>query len=131
MLPLEILAGAPACVRGMSIIRGLPLPVIDAGLLLSADETPTERLISLRTADRRFALLVGSVIGVRYFSPEALGEPPPLLRHVAADAISAIGLLESELVIFLGTAIVVPEALFERPSEEKGAASTSRSPAMT
>ncbi len=120
--PVETLAGALACVRGVSIIRGLPLPVIDAGLLLSADAAPAERLISLRTAARRFALLVGSVVGVRHFSPEALGEPPPLLRHVAADVISAIGLLDAELVFFLGTTLVVPEALLEPPSEAGRAA---------
>jgi purine-binding chemotaxis protein CheW len=116
-LPAEALAGAPDFVRGVSIVRGRPTPVVDAGLLVFGRASGAGRLVSLQCGGRGFGLLVDGVIGVRSL-PAAESDKPPLLRRVAAEIVSAIGLLDRELLLFLGTALVVPEALLELPLAE-------------
>ena len=121
VLPIESLAGVPEFVRGVSIVRGAAVPVIDAGLLLGARHVAADRLISVRSAGRRYGLLVGAVIGVRRFTPDMFEDPPPLLRHVAEEVVSSIGRLDEALVLFLGTARVVPEVPLDLPAEARDA----------
>jgi hypothetical protein len=54
------------------------------------------------------------VLGVRSIKT---GEPvPPLLRETASDVVAAIGCLDAELLLFLGTARITPEELLGRLS---------------
>src|SRR5438105_299934 len=63
MLPLEQLAGAPSYVRGLSVIRGSPVPVVDAAALLFDQRgAPCERLVVLRTRTRTIALGTKAVL---------------------------------------------------------------------
>src|ERR1035437_4647165 len=64
--PVEPLAGAPEAERGLSIIRGAPVPVIDLGTLLGdgEDSLPT-RFVTVRTGERKVALSVAAVLGIR------------------------------------------------------------------
>ena len=39
---------------------------------------------------------------------------PPLLQEAAGEMVSAIGRLDADLLLFLNTANIVPEALLER-----------------
>jgi purine-binding chemotaxis protein CheW len=113
VLRIEAVAGAPACVRGLSIIRGTPTPIIDTALLLGGRPAPAERLVIVRTGTRMVALAVYRVLGVR--SIEGIAEPlPPLLQEAACDRVSAIGLLDAELLLFLSAARLVPEEALER-----------------
>lgn len=110
MLPIREVAGAPRYVRGLSIIRGAPLPVVDIGRLIGDHAATPERLITIRTDSRTIALAVESVLGISAIAAEALGQLPPLLGD-AAETIAAIGTLDSELLFFLRTAQIVPEGL--------------------
>lgn len=58
------------------------------------------------------ALAVDTVLGTR--SIEADEPLPPLLQEAANNAVSAIGRLDAELVLFLATARIVPQKLLER-----------------
>jgi purine-binding chemotaxis protein CheW len=110
---IEAVAGAPAYVRGLSIIRGTPTLVIDTAFLLGGRAAAADRLVVVRTGMRMVALVVDNVLGVR--SIDCIAEPlPPLLREAARDMVSAIGLLDAELLLFLNAARLVPEKLFER-----------------
>jgi len=112
ILPIEPIAGAPLYVRGLSIIRGTPTPVVDTALLCSGCTAPAHRLVTVRAGTGIIALAVNSVLGVRSIKTgEAL---PPLLRDAASHVVAAIGRLDAELLLFLGTARIIPEELLER-----------------
>jgi purine-binding chemotaxis protein CheW len=113
LLPFEALSAAPRCVRGLCVYRGSAVPVVDVGLLLGEDAIHAGRLVAIRTGGRIVALAVASVLGVRSFTAESAQAMPPLLREAANDAVSAIGIMDEELLLFLGTARIMPEALAE------------------
>jgi len=65
-LPIEPLANAPAFVRGLSIIRGAPVPVVDLGALLNTPSSrPPPRFVTVRAGERRVALAVDGILGLR------------------------------------------------------------------
>jgi purine-binding chemotaxis protein CheW len=121
-LPIEPLSGAPPFVCGVSIVRGEPLPVVDAGLLLGGGQARATRLVTLRLGARAVALAVDSVIGVRAFERSALRELPPLLREAAADTVAALGSLDRELLLLLESGRLVPEAVFAAVEQRRGQA---------
>jgi purine-binding chemotaxis protein CheW len=113
-LPLGPLATAAVFVRGLSIIRGVPTPVVDLGALLGADEAPRpRRLVLLRLEGRRVALSVEGVLGVRAIAGASLRELPPLLRDASRQAVSAVGALDDALLLALDAARLVPEAVWD------------------
>jgi purine-binding chemotaxis protein CheW len=111
-MPLKQVAGAPPYVRGVSIIRGMPVPVVDMGLIAGGAPTRGARLVAVRVAARIVALAVDEVIGIAAFAAGALHQLPPLLHDAAADTIAALGAADAELVFFLRTGRLVPEDLF-------------------
>lgn len=113
-LPIEAVAGAPRYVLGLCIIRGAAVPVIDTGLLIGAQATRSERLVTIRTGDRTTALAAESVLGIAAIRPETFNELPPLLREAAHETIAALGTLDAELLFLLRTARIVPAELLDR-----------------
>jgi purine-binding chemotaxis protein CheW len=109
LLPIERIAGAPKYVRGLSVIRGTPVPVVDLGLIISDRAPPATRLIAVRTATRTLALAVEAVTGISSVAADGFAQLPPLLRDAAADTVSAIAARDGELIIFLRAARLVPE----------------------
>ena len=109
-LPVSTVAGAPPFVRGVAVIRGLPVPVVDAASILDGDEPfPVTRLVALRTGDRQVAFGVSEVVGVRHITAEQLADVPPLLATAGEHVVTAIGTLDSELLIVLRSGKLVPE----------------------
>ena len=108
-LPVEPVAGAPPFVLGLAVIRGTPLPVIDAARLLGADDARTERFVTVMAGNRRVALAVDHVLGVRAVAPQSLHALPPLLHDADTDVIAAIGLLDAELLLVLRSTRLLPE----------------------
>lgn len=118
LLPTEPIAGAPSFVRGLSIIRGTPTPVVDIGQLLTGCATSPRRLVTVRAGTRIVALAVDSVPGVRSMVTADTTTPLPLLlKDAATDAVSAIGRLDAGLLLFLDTARIVPDSLLETLAE--------------
>jgi purine-binding chemotaxis protein CheW len=108
-LPLEQLAGTPRYVRGLSIVRGVPVPVVDVGLIIGGQAAQSSRLIAVRAATRMIALGVDAVMGIAAIAADAFGEMPPLLQDTAADTIGAIGARDSDFLVVLRTARLVPD----------------------
>ena len=54
-LPIEPIAGTPGFVRGVSVIRGVPTPVVDLKALLENSENSPSygRFVALKLDDRR------------------------------------------------------------------------------
>jgi purine-binding chemotaxis protein CheW len=113
-LPIEAVAGAPSFIRGLCVIRGNALPVIDAGLLLGEGATAAHRLLTIRSGRRTVALAVDTVLGVHALGDDTRNALPPLMRNAAREAVAAIGTLDAELLFFLRATLSVPDELLDR-----------------
>jgi len=120
-LPIEALSGAPQFVRGLAIIRGEPIPVVDAGRLVGCDAGEPRRFVTLEIGPRHVSLAVDEVLGVRSIAKD-LRDLPPLLGAVHADVISAIGALDGELLVVLHSAQIIPQESWVGPTPEGGLA---------
>ncbi len=113
-LPIEPIAGAPGFVCGVSVIRGLPMPVVDLKALLeNSDNSPSYgRFVTLKYDARRVVIGVDSVVGLRNLDSAQLAELPPLLRDVTADLIESFGTLDAQLLLVLHAARIVPDEVW-------------------
>jgi purine-binding chemotaxis protein CheW len=113
-LPIKPVAGTPGFVCGVSLIRGTPTPVVDLKALLeNCENSPGYgRFVSLKLDDRRVAIGVDSVVGLRHLDSAQLGELPPLLRDVAADLIESFGTRDAQLLLVLRAARIVPDEVW-------------------
>jgi purine-binding chemotaxis protein CheW len=123
-LPIEHISGMPPILLGLSIIRGLPVPVISAAQLLSNSDTNAERLVTMMIGGRTIALAVGEVIGIRPIAPELLGTSSRLLQNAAPDAVEAIAALDGELLLLLHAARIVPQSLLDEISAREASESS-------
>lgn len=125
-LPLETLPGMPPFLLGVSLIRGSMLPVIQLASLFGGGEAGAglthsrtySRYITLRLGRRCVAVAVQEVLGVRLLDNHALAGMPELLREVGADTISAIGVLDTELLLVLKAAHLIPESVWPMLEKE-------------
>jgi purine-binding chemotaxis protein CheW len=112
-LPIDPLDGMPPFVLGLAIVRGVPTPVIDAGRLLGVISSPTAaRFVLLKLGERSAALAVDAVLEVCSMPPGTVADIPPLMRETKSDLVSAIGALDSELLVVLEAARLVPESVW-------------------
>ena len=102
-LPLEPFAGAPSFVLGVSIVRGVPTPVVDLASVLGAPGGVPGRFVSLPpSATRRVALSVDAVLGVRDSrQPRRSKQLPPLFQEASKDVIEAMGTLDTQMLVVL------------------------------
>ena len=104
----------PAFLRGISLIRGAVVPVVDVASLLDTNQNLTStRFVTLKLGDRRIAFAVDDVIGVRRLANEASAAMPPLLRTTDAGLIDTITTLDAELILILEATYVIPDAVWE------------------
>jgi purine-binding chemotaxis protein CheW len=111
-LPIQRLEQAPVVVLGLAMIRGVPTPVIDTGRLLGVGRVVAAgRFITVAMGQRRVALAVTSVWGIRAVSGPSLQAMPPLFAQADADSVAAVGALDRELLMLLQAGRLVPEAV--------------------
>lgn len=127
-LPCEPIAGAPAFVLGLSLIRSHQLPVIDLAMVVGSGGGRHGRFITVRTgsstrdssatSDGQVALAVEEVVGV--YSRDQLSEAnlPPLLSEANPEVIDSIGRLDADLLLVLRSGSYLPEgiAALEKPA---------------
>jgi purine-binding chemotaxis protein CheW len=113
-LPVEPLAHLPSFVDGVSIIRGRPVPVLDARRLMGEDGEPgaRARFVTLELAERSAALSVDAVLGVRDIDVAELAQLPALLRDARNEMVAALGTLDQELLVVLERSRLLPEAVW-------------------
>lgn len=111
-LPVQPLRGAPDFVRGLSLIRGASVPVVDLGKLLDAaapEGGTTRRYVTLKLRAHDVALAVTDVLGTRDIEVDALSRLPRLLDGARVDFVEALGEHDAELLTVLRLARVIPE----------------------
>ena len=110
-LPIEALPGMPLFLAGFAVIRGGPVPVVSLACLLGEQEpTQVARFVVTRVQERRVALAVEAVLGVRPIRTATLGELPLLMREARADFVAAIGTLDARLLVVLESARIITES---------------------
>jgi purine-binding chemotaxis protein CheW len=109
-LPVEPWVGMPSFVVGVSLIRGVPTPIVDVGALFGDGAPPAfTRFVTLRVGDRRVALAVEEVIGMRGVDVAPSIETPPLLREASGQVVATLGALDVALLSVLSAARLLPE----------------------
>jgi purine-binding chemotaxis protein CheW len=108
-LTVEPIAGVPSFLQGLAVIRGSVVPVVDAASLLSGQASRPTRFVTIKAGGRRIALAVDAVLGIRTIPSGALDALPLLFQDAALDAVSAVGTLDSELMLVLRGARLVSE----------------------
>lgn len=107
-LPVQPLAGTADVLLGVSVIRGLAVPVIDTARLLGAAAERPCRFVTTRTEQGPLAYATGPVRGVLPVKPGP-GRPPPMLAAAATPLVAAVGVLDSQPLLFLRGAGLVAE----------------------
>ena len=114
-LAVEPLTGVPDYVRGVSVIRGQPVPVVDlAALLGEAAGDGAARLVVLQMEERQVALAVHAVIGLRRLESAGFGALPPLLDGAAQQAVEAVGVRDAQLLLMLRTSRLITDELWAK-----------------
>ena len=102
------LAGAAPFVIGAAVVRGEPVPVVHLDRLLGGGGGEPSRWVVVRLGERRAALAVDAVLGVRTMDPAVA--PPPLLEAGGDDGpVAGLAALDRELLVLLRAARLVPE----------------------
>jgi len=114
-LPTRPLAALPDWVSGVAIIRGAPVPVIALAVLVGTQAAAASgRFVTLRVGNHRVALLVDEVVGIAELGREHMAELPGLFSRLKSGMIEAIGQLDSELLLMIRTARLVPDSVWQR-----------------
>ena len=100
-------------VRGLSVIRGEPVPVVALAAIFGEPQAPCTRFVLVRTGRSLVALAVDEVVGAWDLDELRPGPLPPLLRDANVPAIEAVAALDSELYFVLNTSHMVPEEVWE------------------
>jgi len=114
MRPLTIhpLAGTPAFVSGICIMRGLPSPVIDVARLLGGARAEISRFVAVRTERGPVAFATGVIHGVRPVSADAASRHKALLGDAPARLVAAVGTIDAEPVLLVQSMRLVPDEVW-------------------
>lgn len=121
-IAVEPVSNAPNFVAGVAVIRGAPTPVIELGKLLGdsprAGHSPG-RFVSVQQGERRYALAVDQVVGVRQLERDTLHALPAVSFDSEAALVEAFGFSDAHLLIFLRAARIVPQELWTMLEAER------------
>lgn len=113
-LPVEPISGVPSFVRGISIIRGIPTPVIDLGAVVGTPSEGAERFVTLRVGEKQVALSVDTVLGIRDLGGVVMmRELPPLLQRASKEVIETIGTLDEQVLMILRDGWELPDEVWQ------------------
>ena len=115
MRPLAVrpLAGTPDFVLGISIMRGVPAPVVDLAALLAGERAEVSRFVAVRTDNGPVALAVGSVRGIGSAAAiEAGSTHGALLGGPAGRLVTGVGTLDGEPLLLLRSMGQLPDEVW-------------------
>lgn len=112
-LETQVLAGTPAFVRGISVLRGVPTPVIDVARLLGGEETEVRRFVAVRTERGAVAMATGAIVGIRDVDTSEAGGHPALLGAWSGRLVAGVGTVGAEPLLLLQSMRAVPDEVWE------------------
>jgi len=112
-LPVDEVANTPGFVRGLSLIRGAPTPVVSLASLFAGPCGPPTRFVVVRAGERRVALAVDEVLGVFGLDSATLHTLPPLVQNAAADILETVGALDAQFLFVLNSGNIVPDNVWQ------------------
>jgi purine-binding chemotaxis protein CheW len=104
---------AEGCAVGAAMIRGKPVPIVDAGALLGEPQTDPRRLVAIGIGERSVAISVDDVVGVSAIADDEANELPPLLCGAVDSVIRAIEVRDGEFLIRLEESRLIPNGAFD------------------
>jgi len=119
MRPLAVraLAGAPAFVRGVCIMRGVPTPVVDVARLLGGEQAEAVRFVAVRTERGPVAFATGAVLGIRATAAGGAAHVG-LLTGASSRLVAGVGTLDNEPLLMLQSMRVVPDHVWMQAAGE-------------
>ena len=121
MRPLETrpLAGTPGFILGISVLRGVPTPVIDVARLLAGIAGEVERYVAVHTERGPVALAIGTVLGIQATDAAPTDAHPALLggSHRLVAGVATFG---SEPLLMLQNMRAVPDEVWEAAAAVDG-----------
>jgi purine-binding chemotaxis protein CheW len=114
MRPLAVrpLAGTPAYVRGVTIMRGVPTPVIDVARLLGGEQAEVARFVAVRTERGPVAFATGTVLGIRPAAADTSTRHATLIGGASGSLVAGVGTLDAEPLLLLQSMRVVPDEVW-------------------
>jgi purine-binding chemotaxis protein CheW len=106
-LPVNAAEGLPPGVLGISLVRGVPLPVVSLASLLRQPGGQESRFVVVRTPGRDCVLAVDEVNSITDFEAHAWQQMPKLLQRIAFAA--EIAAADEDIVVTLDTGRIVAE----------------------
>lgn len=121
MRPLEThpLAGTPTFVRGISVLRGVPTPVIDVARLLGGTPAEVQRYVAVRTERGAVAFATGPIVGIRDIDDAGSGHPA-LLAGGTSRLVAGVGTAGAEPLLLLQSMRAVPDEVWEAAAAAAG-----------
>lgn len=108
-LPIERLPGLPEAILGLSIIRGVTVPVVDLAVLFREPAGAARHWVFVRAEERHLALAASRVIGVHEIGAAPEGSGLAFAARIAAPFIAAVAMHAGRLLAVLDVARIFPE----------------------
>lgn len=108
-LPVRHLAGTPAFITGICVMRGEPTLVVDVARLLGGHEAEVSRYVAVRTGRGPVAFATGPILGIRTVTADGESRQAALLGETASRLIAAVGTVDAEPVLLLQSLDLVPD----------------------
>jgi purine-binding chemotaxis protein CheW len=114
MRPLTVrpLAGTPSYVRGVTIMRGVPAPVLDVALLVGGKEADIVRFVAVRTERGPVAFATGPVLGIRPAAADAAPGPSGFYGGASSRLVAGVGTVDAEPILLLQSMRVLPDEVW-------------------
>ncbi|XYI00071.1 chemotaxis protein CheW [Sorangium sp. So ce1128] len=112
-LDIRKVDSAPRFIRGLSIVRGTLLPIVDLAALLGSEGGQGRRLILVRAGERHLALAVDEVLGIRRLDDEALTRTPPLVSSALSEGVEQLGSLDGEALATIEVMRLIPSDVWD------------------
>jgi len=122
MRPLEThpLTGTPTFVRGISVLRGVPTPVIDVARLLGGTPAEVHRYVAVRTERGAVAFATGPVVSIRTVDEADSGGHPALLAGGSTRLVAGVGTAGAEPLLLLQSMRAIPDEVWEAAAAAGG-----------
>ncbi len=119
-LPTRPLAGTPHYVRGLTILRGEPSPVIDMTRLLTGASAEIDRYVAVHAGRGPVACATGPVLGVQAVHASPPDGPSTMFTGASRSLVAAVGRFGTEPLLVLQSLRTVPEEVWEAAARETG-----------